>query len=57
MSSHQPAPAQFAGLVDLSSDVLGTFVLFATDDYFAAKENLLKAGPPVWLEGEYTDKG
>ena len=57
MSSHQPVPAPFAGLVDLSSDLLGTFVLFATDDYFAAKENLLKPNAPVWLEGEYTDKG
>ncbi len=57
MSTHQPVPVEFKGLVDLSADLLGTFVLYATDDYFAEKENLLKPGPPVWLEGEYTDKG
>lgn len=57
MSARQPAPTQFKDLVDLSADVLGTFVVYATDDYFAPKENLLKPGPPVWLEDEYTDKG
>ena len=57
MATHQPVPAELKGLVDLSADVLGTFVLYATDDYFAGKENLVKPGPPVWLEGEYTDKG
>ncbi|HZH79486.1 MAG TPA: allantoicase [Archangium sp.] len=57
MSTHQPVPAELKGLVDLSADVLGTFVLYATDDYFAEKENLLKPGAPQWLEGEYTSKG
>src|SRR3954466_14504903 len=57
MSARQPAPAQFKDVVDLSADLLGTFVLYATDDYFAGKENLVKPGPAVWLEDEYTDKG
>lgn len=57
MATHQPVPAEFKGLVDLSADLLGTFVLYATDDYFAEKENLLKPGPPEWREGAYTDKG
>jgi allantoicase len=57
MSGRAPVPSQFKGLVDLSADLLGTFVVFATDDYFAAKENLVKPGPAVWLEDEYTDKG
>lgn len=52
-----PVPAPFAHLVDLAADALGTFVLFATDDYFAEKENLLKPGPAEWREGAYTDKG
>src|SRR4051794_20906433 len=57
MASRQPAPAPFKDLVDLSSDLLGTFVLYATDDYFAGKENLVKPSAPLWLEDEYTDKG
>lgn len=55
--SNAPVPADFAHLVDLSADALGTFVLYATDDYFAEKENLLKPGAPEWREGAYTDKG
>jgi len=53
----QPVPEAFGGLVDLAADVLGGFVLFATDDYFAGKENLLRPEAPVWKEGAYTDKG
>ena len=55
--SSQPVPPEFAHLVDLASDLTGTFVLWATDDYFAPKENLLKPGAPEWREGEYTDRG
>ncbi|MBM4782183.1 MAG: allantoicase [Archangiaceae bacterium] len=55
--SNAPVPADFAHLVDLAADLLGTFVLYATDDYFAEKENLLKPGPAEWREGAYTDKG
>ena len=29
----------------------------ANDEFFAPKENLLKAAAPVWREGEYTDRG
>ncbi len=55
--SNAPIPSDFAHLVDLAADALGTFVLYATDDYFAEKENLLKPGPAEWKEGAYTDKG
>ena len=44
-------------LVDLAADRLGGSVLYATDDFFAPKENLLKASKPVWKEHEYTDRG
>jgi len=44
-------------LVDLAADRLGGSVLYATDDFFAPKENLLKAAKPVWKEHEYTDRG
>ena len=47
----------FLELIDLASERLGGSVLYATDDYFAEKENLLKARPPVWKEHEYTDRG
>ncbi|HUP65394.1 MAG TPA: allantoicase [Thermoanaerobaculia bacterium] len=48
------APSDF---IDLASERLGGSVLYATDDFFAEKENLLKPGPPVWKEHEYTDRG
>jgi allantoicase len=57
MSSAPAVPQAFAHLVDLASDLTGAFVLYATDDYFAEKENLLKPTAPVWIEGKYTDKG
>ena len=57
MSHNQPIPEPFAHLTDLSSDLTGTFVHSATDDYFAEKENLLKPNPPEWREGAYTDRG
>jgi allantoicase len=47
----------FTELVDLAAERLGGAVLYANDDFFAPKENLLKASAPVFLEGEYTDRG
>lgn len=47
----------FTDLVDLASERLGGAVLAANDEFFAPKENLLKAGEAVWREGEYTDVG
>ncbi|HEX6087045.1 MAG TPA: allantoicase [Thermoanaerobaculia bacterium] len=44
-------------LLDLASERLGGSVLYANDDYFAEKENLLKPAKPVWKEHEYTDRG
>jgi allantoicase len=49
--------ADFRDLIDLASERLGGAVLYATDDYFAEKENLLKPSAPVWKEHEYTDRG
>lgn len=48
---------EFTNLVDLASERLGGAVIYANDDFFAPKENLLKAGPPVWREGAYTERG
>ncbi|MGZ4808989.1 MAG: allantoicase [Thermoanaerobaculia bacterium] len=47
----------FRDLVDLAGERLGGSVLYANDDFFAEKENLLKPSKPVWKEHEYTDRG
>jgi allantoicase len=47
----------FAELVDLASERLGGAVLWANDEFFAGKDNLLHPGAPVFREGEYTDRG
>jgi allantoicase len=46
-----------ADLVDLADERLGGAALFASDDFFAPKENLLKPTKPVFLPHEYTDRG
>lgn len=48
---------QFLELVDLAAERLGGRVIEANDDFFAEKENLLKASPPVFIEGKFTDHG
>ena len=48
---------EWTDLIDLASEKLGGAVLFANDDFFAQKENLLKAAAAVWKEGVYTDLG
>ena len=47
----------FTELIDLAAERLGGAALYANDEFFAPKENLLKASAPVFLEGEYTDRG
>jgi allantoicase len=47
----------FTELVDLASEKLGGAVLVANDEFFAPKENLLKASVPIFIEGKYTDLG
>lgn len=48
---------EFTELIDLASEKLGAAVLYANDDFFAPKENLIRAAAPVWKEGLYTDDG
>ncbi|MFN2577878.1 MAG: allantoicase [Pyrinomonadaceae bacterium] len=48
---------EFTELIDLASERLGGAVLFANDEFFAPKENLLKPSVPVFIEGKYTDLG
>ncbi len=47
----------FTELIDLASEKLDGAVLFANDDFFAPKENLLKPKAAIWIEGKYTDLG
>jgi allantoicase len=47
----------FIEMVDLAAERLGGAALAANDEFFAPKENLLKAGEAVWIEGKYTDVG
>ena len=44
-------------LPDLAAEALGGAVLVANDEFFAAKENLLRAHPAESREHEYTDRG
>lgn len=47
----------FTELIDLASERLGGAALFANDEFFAPKENLLKPAAPIFIEGKYTDLG
>jgi allantoicase len=47
----------FTELIDLASERLGGAVLFANDEFFAPKENLLKPTAPIFVEDKYTDLG
>jgi allantoicase len=52
-----PGGIAVADLPDLASRRLGGSVVFATDELFAAKENLIKPEPPVFAAGEFGTKG
>jgi allantoicase len=47
----------FTEYIDLAAERLGGKVLAANDEFFAPKENLLKASAPVWIADKYTDDG
>jgi allantoicase len=50
------APA-FAELTDLAAERLGGKVLYATDDFFAEKENLIKPTRGIFITDKYTERG
>ena len=52
-----PEPAEFASLPDLASRRLGGSVVFANDELFAEKENLIKPEPPAFAAGAFGNKG
>jgi allantoicase len=49
--------SMFTDLPDLAAERLGAAVIAANDEFFAHKEALLKANPPEWREGAYTERG
>jgi allantoicase len=49
--------SDYTELIDLAAERLGGAVLYANDDFFAPKENLLKPSAPVFIEGKYTERG
>lgn len=49
--------AAFTGTVDLAAERVGGKVLFANDEFFAEKENLIKPGRGVFIVDKYTERG
>lgn len=47
----------FCSMLDLAAERLGGKVLYASDDFFAEKENLIKPGRGIFIEDKYTNKG
>ena len=47
----------FVDLIDLAAERVGGAAIAANDEFFAAKENLLKPGKPVFREGSTRSRG
>ncbi len=47
----------FTKLRNLAAENFGAKTLYATDDFFAEKENLLKPGRGIFIPDKYTDRG
>ncbi len=43
--------------IDLASEKIDGKVVYATDDFFAEKENLIKEGRGIFITDKYTDRG
>src|ERR1044072_1348957 len=48
---------EFTELVDLAAEQLGGNVLYANDEFFAEKENLIRRGEAIFIPDKYTDRG
>lgn len=57
IASSAPVRVSFLDLLDLANENVGGRVLSCSDDFFAEKENLLKATPAVFDPDRYTDRG
>jgi allantoicase len=47
----------FTRLIDLAQERLGGLPIHASDEFFAEKDNLVRAAPAVFVEGKYTERG
>lgn len=54
---HNNTASAFAGLIDLASEKNGGKALIATDEFFAAKENLLREGRGIFIADKFTENG
>ena len=52
-----PGERTAGGLIDLASRALGGSVLYANDELFAAKENLITPGPPEFSPDAFGPRG
>ena len=52
---HSSAP--FVALADLASARVGGRAILSSDDFFAAKSNLVKPEPPIFIPGKFTSRG
>jgi allantoicase len=57
MNPEDSKPSTPPGLVDLASIRVGGATIFANDEFFAQKENLLKPGRGIFIPDKYTDHG
>jgi len=57
MTGHDAAAPEFTALPDLASRQLGGSVVFASDELFAEKENLVTPGPPTFDPAEFGNRG
>jgi allantoicase len=53
----EQSTAAFTSLADLASARVGGRALAANDEFFAAKSNLLKPEPPIFVPGKFTSRG
>ena len=56
-SAPSAATAAFTGRPDLASRALGASVVWANDEFFAAKENLIDPAPPVFAPATFDRRG
>ena len=57
MNKPEGAIASPPGQVDLAAERVGGVTLFANDEFFAEKENLLKPGRGIFIPDKFTDHG
>ena len=56
-AGYECGPHPFHAWVRLEQPRLGSWVSFATDEFFAAKERLIEPSDPVFIDGKYDDHG